>query len=315
MPEKESEPEETKKEKDEPKLDDAENGGEPPGEEPSPAKETNEEHEKKGSSETPVKKSLLGRETIEEKEDIKIDELEDVLETKPEKRSKGIIIAQLILPFVIALAVIGCLYVLLPSNKFTTLGFWMLVYFFPPFGKESVIPLAIARDRLEGWVPFEYPEGFVAIEPWLIASAVAFLDIIVGLFLIWNFGFVKKIPILGKWIEKTESKGGTILKENRYIEALSFVGIVLFVMFPFQGSGGVGASIVGRAIGLNPYKVWGAIIIGAISGCFLIAYAADTFFSVFLDNPILGVLILIVIAILAVVLILRKRKRREEPEE
>ena len=259
-------------------------------------------------------KSRLERETIEEKHELRVDEIEDVLETKPEKKSRGIILAQFFVPWLIALVVIACLYVFLPIDTFATLGFWMLVYFFPPFGKESVIPLAIAGDRLEGTVPFEYPDIFVPIDPWLIALAVAFLDIIAGLFLVWNFDFTKKIPILGRWIRKLESKGTTILEENRYIEALSFVGVVLFVMFPFQGSGGVGASIVGRAIGMNPYKVWVAIIIGAISGCFLIAYAADTFFSVFLENRILGVLILVVIVVLAVVLILRKRRRSEKSE-
>jgi hypothetical protein len=260
-------------------------------------------------------KSRLERETIEEKHELKVDEIEDVLETEPEKKSKGIILAQFFIPWLIALLVIACFYIFLSTDTFATLGFWMLVYFFPPFGKESVIPLAIAGDRLEGTVPFEYPDIFVPIEPWLIALAVAFLDIIAGLFLVWNFDFAKKIPILGRWIIKFESKGGTILNENRYIEALSFVGIILFVMFPFQGSGGVGASIVGRVIGMNPYKVWVAIIIGAISGCFLIAYAADTFFSVFLENRILGVLILVGIIVIVAFLILRKRKRNENSEE
>ncbi len=262
----------------------------------------------------PEEESLLTRKTIEDKDEMKIDEVRDILGTRPEKKSRGIILAQFFVPWGIALVMIACLYFFLQSNTFLTLGFWMLVYFFPPFGKESVIPLAIAGDRLEGAVPFEYPEIFVPIEPWLIALAIAFLDIIVGLFLVWNFDLTKKIPIIGKWITKVESKGGTILKENRNIQALSFVGIVLFVMFPFQGSGGVGASIVGRAIGMNPYKIWAAIIIGAVSGCLLIAFAANTFFSVFMLNPIFGILILAVIVIIAFVLILRKRRRNVKPK-
>jgi hypothetical protein len=259
--------------------------------------------------------SFHARDTEEEKGDIKEDEQKDKPEIKPKKRSPGLVLALFLIPWGIALLVILCLFLLLPTDKFATLGFWMLVYFFPPFGKESVIPLAIAGDRLEGSVPFDYPDGFVAIEPWLIALAIAFLDIIVGLFLVWNFDLAKKIPGLGKWIAKLEGKGKTVLKENKYIEALSFVGVILFVMFPFQGSGGVGASIVGRAIGMNPYKVWIAIIIGALSGCFLIAYAADSFFAIFLENPIIGVVILVVILIAAVFLLMRKRKKNSAEEK
>jgi hypothetical protein len=263
----------------------------------------------------PEKESILKRETIEDKESLKIDEPEDILECDVEKKSRGIIIAQFFIPWGIAFLVIGLLFVFLESETFLTLGFWMLVYFFPPFGKESVIPLAIAGDRLEGTVPFEYPEMFVPIAPWMIALAVAFLDIIVGLFLVWNFDFTKKIPILGKWITKLECKGKDMMKESKYLEGLSFVGVILFVMFPFQGSGGVGASIVGRAIGMNPYRVWGAIIIGAISGTLLIAYAADSFFKVFLENRIIGFIILAVVVALAAFMILRKRKKNNKTED
>ena len=263
----------------------------------------------------PEKGSILARETIEDKDSLKIDEPEDILECDADKKNKGIILIQFFLPFGIAFLVIGLLWLILPSERMLTLGFWMLIYFFPPFGKESVIPLAIAGNKLDEAVPFDYPEMFVPLEPWLIALAIAFLDIIVGLFLIWNFDFIKKIPLMGKWITKLERKGGNILKENKYIEALSFMGVVLFVMFPFQGSGGVGASIVGRSIGMNPYKVWGAIIIGAISGTLLIAYAADSFFKVFMENRILGMLFLAIIITLVAVIILRKRKKNNKSKE
>jgi hypothetical protein len=260
------------------------------------------------------KGSRLARETIEDKKSLKIDEPEDIIESDAKKKNKGIILIQFFLPFGIAFLVIGLLWLLLPSEKFLTLGFWMLIYFFPPFGKESVIPLAIAGNKLDEAVPFDYPEMFIPLEPWLIALAVAFLDIIVGLFLIWNFDLTKKIPILGKWITKLETKGGDIIKDNKFIEALSFVGVVLFVMFPFQGSGGVGASIVGRAIGMNPYKVWAAIIMGAISGTLLIAYAADSFFKVFMENRILGFIFLAIIVVLAAIILLRRRKNYKKKD-
>ena len=263
----------------------------------------------------PEKGSILARETIEDKDSLKIDEPEDIIECDADKKNKGIILIQFFLPFGIAFFVIGLLWLILPSERFLTLGFWMLIYFFPPFGKESVIPLAIAGNKLDEAVPFDYPEMFVPLEPWFIALAIAFLDIIVGLFLIWNFDFIKKIPLMGKWITKLERKGGNILKENKYIEALSFMGVVLFVMFPFQGSGGVGASTVGRSIGMNPYKVWGAIIVGAISGTLLIAYAADSFFKVFMENRILGMLFLAIIITLVAVIILRKRKKNNKSKE
>jgi uncharacterized membrane protein len=249
------------------------------------------------------KKKRLARETIEDKITIKIDEAKDILETAPEKKNKGIVLAQFFIPWIIALVEISLLWLFLPWDTFRTLGFWMTIYFFPPLGKESVIPAAMGLSEVSGM-----PGWLESIDPLLIALTIASIDIIVGLFLIWNFDFAKKIPILGKFITKLESKGGTLLAKNKYIEALSFLGVTLFVIVPFQGSGAVGASIIGRTIGMNPYKVWAAIIVGAISGCLMIAYAFNTFKAIFKANWIVGVVLLaIVIAVVAVYLIRRRQ--------
>ena len=249
------------------------------------------------------KKKRLARETIEDKKTLKIDEAKDILETAPEKKSRGIMLAQVFIPWGIALIEISLFWLFLSWNTFRTLGFWMTIYFFPPLGKESVIPAAIGLSGVSGM-----PDWLVSIDPLLIALAIASIDIIVGLFLIWNFDFAKKIPILGKFIIKTESKGHNLLSKNKYIEALSFVGVTLFVIVPFQGSGAVGASIIGRMIGMNPYKVWAAIILGAVSGCLMIAYAFSAFKAIFKANWIAGlILLVIVIAVVAVYLIRRRR--------
>ena len=254
------------------------------------------------------KKSRLARETIEDKKTIKIDEAKDILETAPEKKNRGIMLAQFFIPWLIAVIEITLLYVFLARRTFVNLGFWMTVYFFPPFGKETVIPLGMSGEGFPESVPFFNPETFISLDPLLIALAIASIDIIVGLFLVWNFDFAKKIPILGKFIIKFEKKGHAVLAKNKYIEALSFVGVTLFVIVPFQGSGAVGASIIGRAIGMNPYKVWAAIILGAVSGCLMIAYAFNTFKVIFKANWIVGlVLLVIVIAVVAVYLIRRRR--------
>ncbi len=173
---------------------------------------------------------------------------------------KAIIMAlvKFFLPFVFSGIGVIVLYLALPYNTFERLGAWMVLYFFPPLGKESVIPAAIAQG----------------ISPWLVASAVAFIDIMVGLFLVWNFDLARKIPLIGGFIRRIESRGHDILKKKPWVERLAFTGLILFVMFPFQGSGAVGATIIGRMLGMDPKKIWFAVIIGAVVGCFLIAYTS-----------------------------------------
>lgn len=246
---------------------------------------------------------------FKEKEEEEDEECEpEQPEKEPKKRSKKLVIIQFLLPWAIAAVEFLILYLVLDMNTFTTLSFWMTIYFFPPFGKETVIPLAIAGDSIESVLPISTPDTMVSIHPIMIALAIASIDIIVGLFLLWNLDFAKKIPILGKWIKKMEAKGETILEKNKYIEAFTFIGVVLFVMFPFQGSGAVGASIVGKFVGLEEKKVWFAIIIGAIGGCLLIAFAFETFRTIFMANRFVGALLLIIIFAIVIFFILRKRR-------
>jgi hypothetical protein len=252
---------------------------------------------------------ILERETIEDEKSYKIDEPEDIIETKPEKKNIGIILTQFFIPWIIAVSWISVLWMFLDEKTFQTVGFWMTLYFFPPLGKESVIPAAIGLSSVPGM-----PGWLVAVDPLLIAMIIASIDIIVGLFLVWNFDFAKKIPLLGKFIIKLERKGGDLLSKNKYVEALSFIGVTLVVVVPFQGSGAVGASIIGRSIGMNPYKVWCAIITGAISGCLLIAFAFNTFKVIFIQNMYIGLFVMIAIFV-GVAIYFRRYKKNNKTED
>ena len=173
--------------------------------------------------------------------------------------------------------------------------YWPLItaYFFPPLGKESVIPTGIAL-------------GF---HPLVIALTIAFVDIIIALFLLWNYNLAKKIPIVGKFMVKVENIGKSSSDKYGWIKPLRFIGIILFVIVPFQGSGGLVGSIVGRLIGMKPINTFYAITIGAISGTILIAYFADAIFSVFIQNILFGLLIIIILLVIAFMIYIYKRSK------
>jgi len=158
-------------------------------------------------------------------------------------------------PFIMTGGFFALMWIGMSQRDFLILSQLMLVYFVPPFGKGTVIPGGIVAG----------------IDPWILAIATAFVDIAVGFFLTWNFDLAKKIPFIGSGITRVQRKGEDMLKSLPWLERASFIGIVVFVMFPFQGSGAVGGTILGRAIGLSPNKNLGAVAIGAISGSFLLS--------------------------------------------
>lgn len=208
-----------------------------------------------------------------------------------------IALSKFFLPIVIGLSVVYSVGLFLgPSLQ---IKYWPLIsaYFFPPLGKETVIPAGLVAG----------------IDPLIIALSIAFVDIIVALFLLWNYDLAKKIPLVGKFIIKVEEIGHSSSDKYRWIKPLRFIGIMLFVMVPFQGSGGLVGSILGRLIGMKPINTFFAISLGAVIGCLLIAYFADAILSVFVTNLLYGLLIIIVLFVIGImILIYRKNKNYQK---
>ena len=120
---------------------------------------------------------------------------------------------KIISPFLMTVAYFLFLSLILTEKGFFNLTSLMLLYFVPPLGKESVIPLGIAQGL--HWT--------------ILAFSIAFVDIVVCLFLIWNFDLAKKLPFVGSGIRRMQEKGKSILESMPWGERLTFFGIVVFV--------------------------------------------------------------------------------------
>jgi len=203
--------------------------------------------------------------------------------------------SKFIIPFIIGFGIIGTAGLMLSSELRGV--YWSLIsaYFFPPLGKESVIPTGIA----------------FGIHPFFLALSIAFVDIIVALFLVWNYELAKKIPLIGRFMEKVEQIGRASSGKYNWIKPLRFIGIILFVMVPFQGSGGLVGTILGRLIGMKPWNTFLGISIGAITGCLLIAYFAEMIKSVLIQNVLMGIFIIILLLIIGAMMLIYKRNQKK----
>ena len=202
-------------------------------------------------------------------------------------------LAKFFIPFILGFGVFAILWYLLKESVWMKV--WPLItgYFFPPLGKESIIPSGVL---------------VFGIDPLLMALSIAFVDIVVALFLVWNYDLAKKIPFVGKFMIKIEEKGKNVEQKYAWVKPLRFIGIVLFVMIPFQGSGGLVGSIVGRLIGMKPWNTFLAISIGAVVGCLLIASFANAFLIFAGINTTLTLILVAVIVAIIVIYYLIKKK-------
>lgn len=222
---------------------------------------------------------------------------------------RTMVLAKFFFPFIIGFGVFGIWGLF--SNTITIIWPLVVAYFFPPFGKETIIPLGIGVLKNGLTVPLiNLHVEPVSVDPLSIALAIAFVDIVVALFLVWNYDLAKKIPLVGSFMEKVEKIGESSSDKYKWFKPLRFFGIILFVMVPFQGSGGLVGSILGRLIGMNPYQTFVAISIGAVVGCLSMAYFSDAIISLFQTNLLQALLIIIIIVIVGIMIwISRKNKK------
>ena len=180
---------------------------------------------------------------------------------------------KLTLPFAIAATQVALLYFFLDYSSFLIVIGLMIAYILPPAGKETVIPAGI----------------FLGIPWWLMALTIMMIDIETALFMGWNFDLALKIPVLGSLMESFIGKSDEFIKERPWVKNLYFTGIVVLVMVPFMGSGGIRGSIIGNLLGMQKIPLFLAIVTGSFIGCFGIALAAVFLQELFIQSILLGI--------------------------
>ena len=130
--------------------------------------------------------------------------------------------------------------------------YWRLlgVYFIPPAGKETVIPLGINRG--------------IPSFTWFISIVI--IDILVSITIITNWWIIElgisKSKWINKWYTSLQNKVRK-MKTKKYGVLLPLL-LLIFMFIPFQGSGTMSTTILGTLLGINTKHIIIIVIIGAI---------------------------------------------------
>jgi uncharacterized membrane protein len=124
----------------------------------------------------------------------------------------------------------------------TKYGGLVAAYFFPPAGKESIIPLMLTENSLGPSLPV-----------WIVGSTIIIMDVISSIIISYNWWFVeflfKHIPLINKgydWLQKKSEK----YRKKGWIT----VSLIIFMIIPFQGTGGINTPILARLLGVKAKK-------------------------------------------------------------
>lgn len=166
---------------------------------------------------------------------------------------KKIALAKLIIPFCIAGAAALFFKFFVDPEMYQNYAAVLGSYSFPIGGALAAIPAGLTLP----------PVAFI--------SFVVFTDAVLALFLVWNFDYAKKIPGIGKLVEKAEESGEKAIRKYKWAKRFGFAGVVVLVTFPFVAGSAVG-SVVGRLIGMSSLMTWLAVVIGTFIRSTLLIY-------------------------------------------
>lgn len=139
----------------------------------------------------------------------------------------------------------------------------LLAALFTFFGAgRFAIPLV---DQLP-WLPLDRFEVFLLI---------TYMDLMVALIIPFHIGLFFRMPGIGPKISALVADGQFILSSNPWMKRASFLGLVMFVMFPLAATGSVGGAIFSRLLGMSRLASIVAISIGSLLGNGLMWLFAD----------------------------------------
>lgn len=138
---------------------------------------------------------------------------------------------------------------------------------------------------------------------------VTYMDMLVASLLVIHAGIIFRIPRIGPGLAALQEDGEFILKMHPWMRRMTFVGLVLFIMFPLAATGSVGGAIFGRLLGMSRLATFTAIFVGSMIGngvMWLFAGVLAKYINK--DHP--GLLIGGIIVIVAVILLLNWRYQK-----
>ncbi|MBI5332913.1 MAG: small multi-drug export protein [Candidatus Aenigmarchaeota archaeon] len=163
--------------------------------------------------------------------------------------NKLIYAAKFITPIAILLLFIGAVYLVLDQSTFTSVFYLISVELVAPFSFEVSAPIAV---------------GLGLSLPVIIIVLVV-VDVLITLFVVWNYGLLERAPGIGKYFIKFDNKMRTFVKEHK-LEKISMIGLFLYYLSPLSLSGAFSIGIVGKLLQMDNWKIIAITIAGTIAG-------------------------------------------------
>jgi uncharacterized membrane protein len=110
---------------------------------------------------------------------------------------------------------------------------------------------------------------------WALAAVVVYCDLGTAILLLAHTETMYRVPWLGPKFTRLTQAGVQVLSVHPWMRRFTWLGVMVFVAAPFQGTGALLGTIIARLLGMSRTAAATAIGLGAACGAFLLAAFAD----------------------------------------
>ncbi|MCZ9313013.1 MAG: small multi-drug export protein [Methanocorpusculum sp.] len=182
-------------------------------------------------------------------------------------------------------AMLSFFFLTMPLNIFYEFIGFLGLYMMPGFGKESIVPLAMA----------------FGISWWQITVGIIVGDMVLAIIIAYNFDLLLRIPLLGHLLRYFTTKTNEVLRKHLWIKGLSLIGLFLFMYIPFMGSSAINTTIVGRLLSVPPKVLLTIVLVGSILATLTMAVGMHAVLELWAANPLYAVIAVVLVIAAAVV--------------
>jgi uncharacterized membrane protein len=182
-------------------------------------------------------------------------------------------LVSLILPVVLAIAILLTIKMLWGAPKARELVYLSLASFFA-LGKFVIFAPLVHNVNFTIPLLQQNINLVITYSAWEMGAMIVYMDTMVALIVIYNLHLLNKVPWIGPKLRDIRKDCYYLLKATPWMRKSASVAIVLFVFFPVAGTGAVSGGFLSNLLGFGRlYSVF-LIFLGALLSAFVFGWSA-----------------------------------------
>jgi uncharacterized membrane protein len=131
---------------------------------------------------------------------------------------------------------------------------------------------------------------------WEVAALVVYIDIATACIVMGAIHILDRVPMVARRLDAAGRSSGRVLAHNPWMFRAAWAGLALFIAVPFNGTGALVGSVLGRLLGLSRLNIVSATAAGSVVSATALALATGIWaerINALAAEPALGAAVLV----------------------